>query len=53
MFHYSNDDTTTRGPFSVETMRAMIRDGMIRADTPVAREGSEEWLTYQAFPELV
>jgi len=52
-FLYSNDDTTTRGPFSIETMRAMIRDGVIRAETPVAREGSEEWFTYAAFPELV
>jgi len=52
-FLYSNDDTTTRGPFSIETMRAMIRDGAIRADTPVLREGSEEWFTYAAFPELV
>lgn len=53
MFHYSNDDSTVRGPFSVETMRAMIRDGVIREETPVAREGSEEWLTYGQFPELV
>ncbi|MGB8352905.1 MAG: DUF4339 domain-containing protein [Chthoniobacteraceae bacterium] len=52
-FLYSNDDTTTRGPFSIETMRAMIRDGVIRTETPVAREGSEEWFTYAAFPELV
>jgi len=37
MFHYSNDDSTIRGPFSIEAMRAMIRDGVIRVDTPVAR----------------
>jgi len=53
MFLYSNDSTTTRGPFSIETMRAMIRDGAVGAETPVAREGSDEWFTYAAFPELV
>ena len=53
MFHYSNDDSTIRGPFSIEAMRAMIRDGVIRVDTPVALEGSDEWQTYSVYPELV
>jgi hypothetical protein len=54
MFYYSGEDVKSRGPFSVETMRALIADGTVRADTPVALEGgSGEWRTYASYPELV
>jgi hypothetical protein len=50
--YFCSMDGAQAGPFSAEKIRSMTRSRKINSDTPVIREGEEEWKTLADYPEL-
>jgi hypothetical protein len=42
---YANFDGANRGPFSVEALKTWVSTGMLKADTPIWKEGLVDWTT--------
>jgi hypothetical protein len=50
--YYYAADGTTKGPRSVGDLRRLWKEGIIRLDTPVLRDGETQWRTYGELLDL-
>ncbi|HWB61147.1 MAG TPA: DUF4339 domain-containing protein [Chthoniobacteraceae bacterium] len=51
-FYYSDAQMQAHGPVSMADLKNLLRQGRIQPTTPIAQDGTDEWILAEQWPEL-